>query len=111
MWRSSSGLLEDPMVHLTFILDGGERIAAEDLREGPLDPVEKVMLLAARNHIRRRLDNLSCARHGESPRVVASGPSADRLTVSVEGCCPELADEAARVLGAGGSLDGLFQQS
>jgi len=99
------------MVHLTFILDGGEGIAAEDLRERPVDPVEKVMLLAARNHIRRRLDNLSCPRHGESPRVVASGPSADRLTVSVEGCCPELADEATRVLGAGGSPDELFKPS
>ena len=93
------------MVHLTFILDGSERISAEDLREHPFDPVEKVMLLVASKHIRRRLDNLSCPRHGQSPRVVASGPSAERLTVSVEGCCRELEDDATKALSAGGSLD------
>ncbi len=96
------------MVHLTFVLDGGERISAEDLKERAIGPVEKVMLLVARNHIRRRLDNLSCPRHGQSPHVIASGPSPDRLIVSVEGCCRELVDEATTTLNSGGSLDELF---
>lgn len=101
-----AGLLEESMVHLTFILDGGERISAEELKERPIDPVEKVMLLAARNHIRRRLDNLSCPRHGQSPRVIASSP--ERLVVSVEGCCSELVNDATTTLNSGGSLDELL---
>lgn len=99
------------MVDLTFILDGGERVSAEDLRERPFDPVEKVILLVARNHIRRRLDNLSCPRHGQSPRVIASGPSAERLTLSVEGCCGDLITDATRALDVGGSLDDLLSLS
>ncbi len=96
------------MVHLTFILDGGERISAEDLKERPIDPVERVMLLVARNHIRRRLDNLSCPRHGQSPHVIASGPSPDHLVLSVEGCCNELVADATTTLNSGGTLDELF---
>jgi hypothetical protein len=97
--------MEESMVDVTFILDGGERISADDLKERPFDPVERVMLLAARNHIRRRLDNLSCPRHGQQPRVIASGPSPDRLTMSVEGCCHELVDDATTTLNSGGSLN------
>lgn len=96
------------MVHLTFILDRGERISAEDLKERPIDPVEKVMFLVARNHIRRRLDNLSCPRHGQSPRVIASGSSPERLIVSVEGCCSEFVDDATTTLNSGGSLNELL---
>jgi hypothetical protein len=99
------------MVHLTFVLDGGERISAEELNERPIDPVEKVMLLVARNHIRRRLDNLSCPRHGQSPRVIASGSSPERLIVSVEGCCAELVDDATTTLNSGGSLNDLSMMS
>ena len=99
------------MVDLTFILDGGERISAEDLKERPIDPVEKVMLLAARNHIRRRLDNVSCPQHGQSPRVIASGSSPERLVVSIEGCCSELVDDATTTLNSGESLNELLMTS
>jgi hypothetical protein len=85
------------MVHLTFMLAGTE-IMAEDLSHRPFGPVEMVMLRVARNHVRRRLGALSCLEHGEPPRVIASGPSAEQLTLSVEGCCQKLVREAEKAL-------------
>jgi hypothetical protein len=86
------------MVRLTFILEGSETISTEDLAERPGDPVERVMLMAVRNHIQRRLGDLFCPRHGQSPRIIATGPSPDRLAFSVEGCCEKLTARAARAL-------------
>jgi hypothetical protein len=98
------------MVQLTFMLGDQDRISADELSErNPPDPVERIMLLAIRNRIRRRLGRVFCLRHGESPRVIASGPSADQLTFSVQGCCRDLVDDATRVLPssltAEGSID------
>ena len=85
------------MVRVTFLVDGRE-ISTDDLDHRPADPVERVMLLAARKHIQRRLGDLACPRHGRPPRIIATGPSPDRLTFSVEGCCQRLKDRAARAL-------------
>lgn len=94
------------MVQLTFALEGGRTIRADDLDEAlSLDPVEKTMLLALRNHVRRRLDNLSCPAHGQYPFVVASGTSADRLTFRVEGCCEQLVNEGRATLATTSSLE------
>ena len=89
------------MVDLTFVLDANELISADDLDQRSMDPVKKAMLLAQRNHVRRRLDSLSCPEHGQPPRVTAAGPSPDRLTLSVQGCCQQLVDDARATLEAG----------
>jgi len=93
------------MIHLTFILDGGEMISADELTQRPLARVERVMLLVVRNHIRRKLGDLSCREHGQPPSIIASGPSPDQLAFSVEGCCQQLVDDATTALHAPGSLD------
>jgi hypothetical protein len=94
------------MVQLTFALEGGGTIRADDLGEAlSLDPVEKAMLLALRNHVRRRLDNLSCPAHGQYPFVVASGTSADRLTFRVEGCCEQFVNEGRATLATTSTLE------
>ncbi|HEV8436672.1 MAG TPA: hypothetical protein VGT40_01105 [Methylomirabilota bacterium] len=85
------------MLDLTFLL-GGREITTHDLESPVVDGSERIMLLAVRNHMRRRLGNFSCLRHGQRPRVVVVGPSADRLTFSVEGCCRELVEDAREVL-------------
>jgi hypothetical protein len=97
------------MVQLTFALEGGRTINADDLdhldEALSLDPVEKAMLLALRNHVRRRFDNLSCPIHGQYAIVVASGTSADRLTFRVEGCCEQFVNEGRATLAATSSLE------
>jgi hypothetical protein len=86
------------MVHVTFVLDGRETIVTEDSGQRSPHPVDRVMLLAARKHVLRRLGDLSCPRHGEPPRVIAAGPSPDQLQFSVEGCCDTLVASATRAL-------------
>ena len=86
------------MLRVTFVLDGQETMVTDDTRQRPPRAVDRVMLLAARKHIQRRLGDLQCARHGEFPHVIASGPSAERLQFSVEGCCDTLVEMATRAL-------------
>ena len=93
-------------VCVTFMLDGHEAIPSEKLRhhagdraeQATLFAVERVMLRVVRNHIYRRVGDLSCPRHGQGPRIVATGPAPDRLTFSVEGCCQNLVDCATIAL-------------
>jgi hypothetical protein len=85
------------MVHVTFVLDGRE--LTDPTGQRAAHPVDRVMLLAANKHIQRRVGDLQCAQHGESPRVIANGPSAERLQYFVEGCCDTLVMEATRALG------------
>ena len=56
------------------------------------------MLLAARNHVQRRLAGIICSLHGESPSVIATGPAPDRPEFSVQGCCDRLVERATRAL-------------
>jgi hypothetical protein len=87
------------MVHVTFFLDGRETIVTDHAGQHPPHSVDRVMLLVTKKHIHRRLGDLQCAQHGESPHVIANGPSAERLQFSVEGCCDALVMAATRALG------------
>ena len=96
---ATAGPWRNAMVRVTFVLDGRETIVTEDRgSQRRPNPVDRVMLLAARNHIRRRLRDLSCFQHGEPPHVVATGPSPDQLEFSVEGCCDALVERATHAL-------------
>jgi len=97
--KATAGPWRDAMIRVTFVLDGREAIVT-DTGQPPPHAVDRVMLLAARKHIQRRLGDLQCTRHGESPHVIASGPSAERLQFSVEGCCDALVEMATRALGS-----------
>ena len=96
--RATAGPWRDAMVRVTFVLDGRETMVTDATGPRPPRAVDRVMLLAARKHIQRRLGGLQCALHGESPHVIASGPSAERLQFSVEGCCDALVEVATRAL-------------
>jgi len=87
------------MVHVTFFLDGRETIVTDHDGQHLPHSVDRVMLLAAKKHIHRRLGHLQCPQHGESPHVIANGPSAERLQFSVKGCCDALVMDATRALG------------
>ena len=88
------------MLHLTFILDGSE-ISSDELDHRPLEGVEKAILLVHRNHVRRRLDDRYCLRHGQLPHITAAGPTPERLTFTVQGCCQQLVNDATNTLEAG----------
>jgi len=90
------------MLHLTFILDGSE-ISSDELDHRPLEGVEKAILLVHRNHVRRRLDDRYCLMHGQLPRITAAGPTPERLTFTVQGCCQQLVNDATKTLEAGPS--------
>ena len=96
---TTRNLWEGLMVQLTFMLDGREMISSDALRQhASVDPVEKIMLLAVGKHVHRRVRNLSCLQHGRPPHIIAFGPSAERLTFSVEGCCGQLVAHAKEAL-------------
>ena len=90
------------MLHLTFVLDGSE-ISSDELDQRPLEGVEKAILLVHRNHVRRRLDDRYCLKHGQLPRITAAGPTPERLTFTVQGCCQQLVNDATKTLEAGPS--------
>jgi hypothetical protein len=94
--------LEDSMVHLTFFLDG-RKICANDLglaleHLAGINRLERIMLLAVRSHVRRRLRDLSCEEHHQAPSVVATGSCPERLTFIVQGCCHRLVAEGTAAL-------------
>src|SRR6266446_6063743 len=89
------------MLHLTFILDGSE-ISSDELDHRPLEGVEKAILLVHRNHVRRRLDDRYCLRHGQLPHITAAGPTPERLTFTVQGCCQQLVNDATKTLAGPG---------
>lgn len=70
------------MVHVRYELDGtmDEQTAAR--------AVEKVL----RFH-QQALSGITCPRHQEAPWLKVSGSSVRELAVSVESCCPVLAEK------------------
>src|SRR5262245_9696665 len=88
----------EDMVRVTFVLNGRETIVTEDGGRRPTNSVDRVMLLAARNHVQRRLAGIRCPFHGEPPSVIATGPAPDRLQFSVQGCCDRLVERATHAL-------------
>jgi len=81
-------------IDITFIIRGGPVIHVDDIES----TLERVLCRAVTYHVHRRLGDLLCPTHHQRPRVIASGPSADHLTYTVEGCCPALVDIATAKL-------------
>ena len=77
-------------IDINFIIRGERLAGVEDIE----DPVDRVLCRAIVYRVRRTLGRLVCPTHGHRPRVIASGPSADELTFSVDGCCQFLVDTA-----------------
>lgn len=82
-------------IDVTFFI-GGRRTALEAIENA----VDKVMCRAASNRVQRRLGHVVCPEHQQPPRVTLSGPSADQLSPSVEGCCQALTNAATQALHA-----------
>jgi len=77
-------------IDIIFIIRGRRLAGVEDIA----DPGDRVLCRAIAYRVRRTLGRLVCPTHGRRPRVIASGPSADELTFSVDGCCRFLIDNA-----------------
>jgi hypothetical protein len=87
--RHSVGTMATPApIDIIFIIRGQRLAGVEDIQ----DPVDRVLCRAIAYRVRRTLGRLVCPTHGQRPRVIASGPSADELTFSVDGCCQFLID-------------------
>ena len=84
----------DP-IDITLII-AGRRVPIDSVQNG----VDRAMCRAASNHARRRLGAMRCPEHQQPPRITLSGPSADQLSFTVEGCCPTLIEAATRALHA-----------
>ena len=77
-------------IDIIFIIRGQRLAGVEEIE----DPVDRVLCRAVAYRVRRALGRLVCPTHGQRPRVIASGPSADELTYAVDGCCRLLIDTA-----------------
>ena len=85
------GMITTPApIDIIFVLRGERLAGVEDIE----DPVDRVLCRAIAYRVRRTLGRLVCPTHGHRPRVIASGPSADELTFSADGCCQFLIDTA-----------------
>ena len=82
-------------IEITFVIRGGPPTSVDGIES----TLERVLCRAVTYHVHRRLGDLLCPTHHERPRVIASGPSADHLTYTVEGCCKALTDIASSKLG------------
>ena len=82
------------MLTIEFEIDG-EKVDIKRVT----DPRLREILLSAYSGIVSSLAKVICPDHGEYPRVLASGDSADNLTIEVSGCCEKLVDWAERELG------------
>jgi hypothetical protein len=77
-------------IDIIFIIRGERLAGVEDIE----DPVDRVLCRAIAYRVRRTLGRLVCPTHGQRPRAIASGPSADELTFSTDGCRQFLIDTA-----------------
>ena len=82
-------------IEITFVIRGGPPTTVDRIES----TLERVLCRAVTYHVHRRLGDLLCPTHHERPRVIATGPSADHLTYTVEGCCQALIDIASTKLG------------
>lgn len=81
-------------INITFIIGDHRLGSLEEIK----NPVDRIMCRAVSNGVQRKLGHSLCHEHQAAPRVIASGPSADRLRLSVEGCCQALVHAATAAL-------------
>ena len=65
----------------------------EDLKKTAI----KEGLRSVEQEVRRDVSALRCPAHGESPKVVSSSISGDRLTTKISACCDDMLDKAQKV--------------
>ncbi len=73
---------------------GGREVSPNKWR----DAIQAELLKEISDQIQQKLTQVRCPDHNEAPRVVAEGPSLDKLEFFIHGCCQKLVDEAARTL-------------
>lgn len=82
------------MIAVTFRINGHE-VA---LKDGGGDPTATARLMDLNASVQRRVGRIWCAEHRKAPWVLASGPSANQLKLSVQGCCPKVITRAKQAL-------------
>jgi len=64
-----------------------------------LDEMAAQVVTEVRKYVQWKLAHVRCPEHGDAPRVVAEGPSVDKLEFFIQdSCCQKLIDEAAKAL-------------
>jgi hypothetical protein len=85
---------EARMIAMTFRINGRE-VA---LKDAGGDPGTATYLIDINTRVQRRVGRVWCAEHRKAPWVLASGPSANRLKLSVQGCCQKVIHQAKEAL-------------
>ena len=83
------------MIDVEFKI-GGQKVSFDK----GWDEMEAQVLTEIRKYIQRNLAHVRCPEHGGAlRRVVAEGPSLDKLEFFIhDSCCQKLIDEAAKAL-------------
>src|SRR5688572_30347734 len=81
------------MIAVSFRINGRE-VAMKDVG----DPATTAYLVDIDAKVQRRVGRIWCAEHRKAPWVLASGPSANRLKLSVQGCCQKVISQAKEAL-------------
>jgi len=81
------------MIAISFRINGRE-VALTDAG----DPATTAYLVDIDARVQRRVGRIWCSEHRKAPWVLASGPSANRLNLSVQGCCQKVISQAKEAL-------------
>jgi len=82
------------MIAITFRINGHE----VDLKDAGGDPGAAAYLMDLNARVQRRVGRVWCSEHRKAPWVLASGPAANRLKLSVQGCCQKVIAQAKEAL-------------
>jgi hypothetical protein len=85
------------MIAIKFRINGHE-VA---LKDAGGDEAAVPYLEDINTRVQRRVGRVWCSEHKKAPWVLASGPSAKQLKLSVQGCCPKVMRLAQEALSLG----------
>jgi hypothetical protein len=81
------------MLQVEFIIKG-KKVKPEEVR----NRVERAILIEVERSLRQRAGSIRCGEHDASPRINASGPTADALEFDLSACCQDAIDRTVAAL-------------
>lgn len=81
------------MIDIHFEING-KRIRPDQIG----DALEQMVLKDIQESIKKKIGSIRCLEHGSAPKIICSGPSLDRLSFKVSGCCEKLIESVKEKL-------------
>lgn len=73
------------MIDVHFEING-KKVSPEEIG----NEIEAAVLRMIKENIQKSVGSVYCKEHGEKPKLICKGFSADKLSYTVSGCCDEV---------------------